>query len=137
MLKKTITYTDYDGNKRTEDFYFNLTQAEIVELNMSPLGGLDYTLKKIINETDTGKIVEMVKNIILMAYGEKSFDGRRFVKKDDDGRPLSRKFEDSPAFSELFIELLGDSKKAADFINAIVPNDTVKQTPATIAAVNN
>lgn len=137
MLKKTITYTDYDGNKRTEDFYFNLTQAEIVELNMSPLGGLDYTLKKIINETDTGKIVEMVKHIILMAYGEKSFDGRRFVKKDDDGRPLARKFEDSPAFSELFIELLGDSQKAADFINAIVPNDAVKQTPATIAAVNN
>ena len=71
MLKKTITYTDYDGNVRTEDFYFNLTKAELIELNMSPMGGLDNTLRKIIKETNTGKIVEMIKHIILMAYGEK------------------------------------------------------------------
>ena len=124
MLKKTITYTDYDGNARTEDFYFNLTQAEIIELNMSPMGGLDNTLRKIIKETNTGKIVEMIKHIILMAYGEKSFDGKKFIKKDPaTGRKLADDFEESPAFSELFMELLGDEKKAAAFINGIIPKD--------------
>ena len=124
MLKKTITYVDYDDNERTEDFYFNLTQAEIIELNLSPMGGLDNTLRKIIKETNTGKIVEMIKHIILMAYGEKSFDGKKFIKKDPvTGRKLSEDFEASPAFSVLFMELLEDEKKAASFINSIIPQD--------------
>ena len=124
MLKKAITYTDYDGVTRTEDFYFNLTQAEIIELNMSPMGGLDNTLRKIIKETNTGKIVEMIKHIILMSYGEKSFDGKKFIKKDPaTGRKLADDFEESPAFPELFMELLGDENKAAAFINGIIPKD--------------
>lgn len=128
MLKKAITYTDYDGKQRTEDFYFNLTQAEIIELNMSPMGGLDNTLRKIIKETNTGKIVEMIKHIILMAYGEKSFDGKKFIKKDPaTGRKLADDFEESPAFSELFMELLGDEKKAAAFINGIIPQSVANK----------
>ncbi len=117
MLKKTMTYVDYDGNERTEDFYFNLTKAEIMEMDLSASGGLDKLITKIVAEQDGAKIVEIFKKIILGAYGEKSLDGKRFVKSPE----LSEAFSQTEAYSDLFMELATNAEKAAEFINGIIP----------------
>lgn len=117
MLKKTITYTDYDGNERTEDFYFNLTKAEIMEMEVSQDGGLAKTLQKIVDEKDNKKIISIFKDLILKAYGEKSIDGKRFVKNDE----LKAAFSQTEAYSELFMELAMDDKAATAFVNGIIP----------------
>ena len=80
MFKKTITYTDYDGNERTEDFYFNLTKAELLDMEMSTEGGLEKMINKIISTKDTVKIIAVFKDLIAKSYGEKSADGKRFIK---------------------------------------------------------
>lgn len=119
MLKKTITYTDWNGEERTEDFYFNLTRVEVVDLEYNSTPGMSLTdfLSTLIRSKDYGKLVETIKTIILMAYGEKSPDGRRFMKSDD----IRRSFEENPAFDELYMSLLSDPEKAAEFISGIVP----------------
>ena len=117
MLKKTITYTDYDGNERVEDFYFNLSKAEVAEMEMSEYGGLSNLLKKIVQEKDTKRIIEMFKDLILRSYGEKSQDGKRFVKNQE----LRDAFSQTEAYSELFMELAGNAEAAAAFVNGITP----------------
>lgn len=117
MLKKTITYTDYDGNKRTEDFYFNLSKAEVAEMEMSTEGGLTKTLEKIVAEQDGKRIIEMFKDLILKAYGEKSLDGKRFIKSKE----LSEAFSQTEAYSELFMELAMNAEASAAFVNGIIP----------------
>ena len=117
MLKRTMTYTDYDGNQRTEDFYFNLSKAEIMEMDLSATGGLDKWISRIVAEQDGKKIVEIFKQIILKAYGEKSLDGKRFVKSPE----ISEAFSQTEAYSDLFVELATDAEKAAEFIKGIVP----------------
>ena len=131
MLKKNIKYVDYDGNDRAEDFYFNLNKAEIVELELGTTGGLTKTLEKIVQEKDNKRIVEYFKAIILKAYGEKSADGRRFLKSQE----LRDSFEQTEAYSELFMELSSNAKAAADFISGIVPKeaaDAAKQATLTV-----
>lgn len=123
MLKKTITYTDYDGNERKEDFYFNLNKAEIIEMELSNDGGLAKFIEKIVAEKDSKKIVEIFKDLILKAYGEKSLDGKRFVKNQE----LRDAFEQTEAFSELFVELSSDAEAAAAFVNGIIPSYASKQ----------
>lgn len=123
MLKRSITYTDYNGVERTEDFYFNLNQAELSEMQLSQNGGMDNLILKIINTSDTAKLIEIFKEIILKSYGEKSNDGKRFIKKDENGHPLYRQFEETEAYSNLFMELATDDKKAAEFVNGILPKD--------------
>jgi hypothetical protein len=118
MLKKTITFTDYDGNKRVEDFYFNLTQAEVSEMELSEIGGLSNFLRKIVAERNNKKIIEMFKDLILRAYGVKSPDGRRFVKNQE----VRDDFSQTEAYSELFMELAGNAEAAAAFVNGITPN---------------
>lgn len=131
MLKKTISYVDYDGNDRTEDFWFNLSKAEIVELQLGITGGLTKTLEKIVQEKDNKRIVEYFKDIILRAYGEKSADGRRFVKSPE----LRDAFMQTEAYSELFMELSGNAKAAAEFINGVIPKELVEATsPTDVAA---
>ncbi len=120
MLKRTMTYVDYDGNQRTEDFYFNLTKAEIMEMDLSASGGLDKWITRIVAEQDGAKIVEIFKKIILKAYGEKSLDGKRFVKSPE----ISEAFSQTEAYSDLFVELATNAEKAAEFINGIVPGET-------------
>ena len=119
MLKKTIAYTDYEGNERKEDFYFNLTKAEILEMELSTTGGLDKLVDKIVKERDGKKIVEIFKEIILKSYGEKSLDGKRFIKNQE----LTEAFMQTEAYSELFVELATNAEVAAEFINGIVPGD--------------
>ena len=117
MLKKTITYTDYDGNERTEDFYFNLTKTEVAEIELSTSGGLVKVLEKIVKEQDSKKVLELLKDIVLRAYGEKSMDGKRFIKNQE----LRDGFTQTEAYSELFIELITNAEMAAAFINGIIP----------------
>ena len=124
MRKETITYTDYDGETRTEDFFFNLNKAEILELELSWDGGMRRMLQKIVNEKDQRRMIEMFKMIIAKAYGEKSMDGKKFVKTDENGRSLFHKnFEPTEAYSDLFIKLSMDEKAASDFINGIIPKN--------------
>ncbi len=124
MLKKTITYIDYDGNERTEDFYFNLSKAEIMEMELSMPGGMAQTLNKIVAAQDGEKIIKIFKEIILKAYGEKSPDGKRFIKSEE----LSAAFSQTEAFSQLFVELATNADAAAQFVNGIIPADTPKIT---------
>lgn len=117
MLKKTITYEDFNGNTVSEDFFFHLSKAELVELELSHKGGLSDSLKKIIESEDGKAIIAEFKNIILTSYGKRSDDGRRFVKN----QTLRDEFESSEAYSTLFMELVTDAEAAADFVNGIIP----------------
>lgn len=123
MLKKTITYTDYDGNERTEDFYFNLSKAELLEMEMSTNGGLEKFCQKIIAEKDTKRMMEMWKDLILKSYGEKSLDGKRFVKNQE----LVDSFTQTEAYSELFMELASNADTAAAFVKGIIPKNLLEQ----------
>lgn len=118
MLKKTITFTDFNGNERTEDFYFNLTKAECMEMELGTAGGMQSMIEKIISEQDNQKMVAIFKDIILRSYGEKSPDGKHFYKSAE----ISAGFASTEAYSELFMELAGNAEAAANFINAVVPD---------------
>lgn len=117
MYSRKIKYTDYNGVEREEDFYFNLNKAEVLEMQMSWDGGLDQMLKRIIAEKDNKRMVEMFKMIILKSYGEKSLDGKRFVKSPE----VVEAFTQTEAYSELFMLLSTDDEAAAEFINGILP----------------
>ena len=117
MIKKTITYTNYNDNERTEDFYFNLNQAEVMELELSTSGGLANMITNIVNAQDAPAIIKIFKELVLKAYGKKSPDGRRFEKSE----ALSNEFSQTEAYSKLFMELATDADKAAEFVNGIVP----------------
>lgn len=117
MLKKTMTYTDFDGNERTETFHFNLTKAEAMEMEMSTNGGMQQMLEKIVAEQDSKRIIEVFKDIILRSYGEKSADGKRFVKNQE----ITDGFSQTEAFSDLFMELATDADAASAFVNGIIP----------------
>lgn len=122
MLKKNIKYTDYDGNERSDDFYFNLNKAEITEMNMSYPGGLEVYVKKITDEQDAPKVMSLFKEIIMKAYGERvGGDAKHFVKRDANGNLLAEKFVQTEAYSELFMELLTVEDAATKFMEAIVP----------------
>lgn len=138
MLKKVIKFTDYNGVEREEPHYFNLTKAEIMEMEMSTSGGFAEMIEKIVAAQDTPSIVRIFKDLILKAYGEKSPDGRQFMKIDENGRPLANNFVQSEAYSVLFMELATDAKAAADFVNGIVPADIAKQAekPALIPSAH-
>lgn len=127
MLKKTVTYTDYNGVERTEDFYFNLTKAEIMEMELGTAGGFAESIQRIVNSQDAPSIINVFKDFVLKAYGEKSLDGKRFMKVDENGTPLSIAFSQTEAYSQIFMELATDADAAAKFINSIMPPDLVEQ----------
>lgn len=117
MLKKTITYKDYNGVERTEDFMFNLTKAEILEMQLTKDGGMDAAIKKIVDAKDAPEIMKVFKDLILRSYGIVSDDGRRFIKSKE----ISDSFAQTEAFSMLFMELATDTDAASAFVNGIVP----------------
>ena len=123
MLKKTIKYEDYNGIEREEDFYFNLTKAELMEMEMSTTGGLAEMIQNIVKAQDAPAIIKVFKDLVLKAYGEKSADGKRFMKVNEAGVPLSIAFSQTEAYSQLFMELATDAEAAANFVNGIVPKD--------------
>ena len=122
MLKKTIEYVDYNGVERKEDFYFNLSKAEVTEMELSVRGGLSAMLEELVKSGDNARIVEIFKDLVLRSYGEKSADGKRFVKSKE----LSEAFSQTEAYSEIFMELALDEKAAAAFVNGILPSHLVK-----------
>ena len=117
MLKKTVTYVDYNGVERTEDFYFNLSKAEVAEMELSVEGGFSKMLEEIVKSNDNVRIVELFKQMVLKEKREKSADGKRFVKSKE----LSEAFSQTEAYSEIFMELALDEKAAAAFVNGIMP----------------
>lgn len=123
MLTKTIKYTDYNGEEREEKFLFNLSKAELMEMELGTTGGMVETLKKIIETKDTPSLVKIFKDLILKSYGEKSADGKRFIKIDNEGNPLSIGFSQTEAYSNLFMELATNSVSAIEFVKGIIPND--------------
>lgn len=126
MLKKQITYTDYNGVERTEDFYFNLNKAELTEMELSTSGGMSTLLTDIVNSQNVEQMVVIFKKIIMKSYGQKSDDGRRFFKSEE----ARNEFEQTEAYSELFVELLTNTDSAVQFINGIMPASFNEVTPA-------
>lgn len=126
MLKKTMTFENYDGVQVTKDFYFNLTKAEIMELEFGTVGGLGETIKKITAANDTPAMIELFKKIILKSYGEKTEDGMRLRKSPE----ISQAFSETEAYSDLFIELATDADAASKFINSVVPKVDTPSIPA-------
>lgn len=119
MHVEEITYVDYDDVERKEKFYFNLTKAELVEMELTTVGGLEKEIRKIVDAKDTPSIVKIFKRLILQSYGEKSDDGRRFIKSEE----LSKAFSETEAYSELFTKLATNAEAAVEFVNGIIPKD--------------
>lgn len=122
MLKKTITYENYDGEKCTEDFYFNLNRSELIELDAELDGGVVGVLKRVINNKDTKELISFLKVLILRSYGEKTLNGKRFVKTPE----MTEAFHQSPAYDELFMNILSDTDSQTTFINGILPQSIVR-----------
>lgn len=116
MHKETITYNDLNGVQRTEDFYFDLSKPEIVKMQASAKGGYDVQLRSIAADLNGAKIMEFFENFISKSYGEKSEDGRRFMKSEE----ISRSFMETPAYEVLFEKLVTNDKYAADFVNTVM-----------------
>lgn len=129
MLKKTITYTDYNGEERTEDFYFNLTRAEVMEMEMSVNGGIAEMIQRVVAAKDGATIINIFKDVIKRSYGKKSLDGRKFEKSEE----IWNEFERTEAYSILFMELATNADEAAKFVEGIVPG--VQKSPL-ISAIN-
>lgn len=117
MIKWPITYTDYNGEEHTEDFYFNLNKAEVMEMNLNANGAYGEYLQRIVDQRDGKSIAEEFKRLITKSYGEKSDDGRRFVKSD----AISDAFMQTEAYSELYIQLATDPDAANKFIEGVLP----------------
>lgn len=118
MLVKKIKYTDYNGVEKEEEFYFNLNKAELMELELGTAGGFGENIKKIVDSKDNAAILNTFKKLVLAAYGVKSEDGKRFIKSDK----LREEFQQTEAYSELFMELATNADAASAFFNGIVPN---------------
>jgi hypothetical protein len=119
MICETIKYTDYDGNDREEQFYFNLNQAECMKLELGTTGGLKKTIERIISEQDTVQIIKLFEEIVLKAYGEKSPDGKYFMKSPE----IYAKFASTEAYSQLFMKLATDAAYATKFMEGVLPKN--------------
>ena len=131
MLKETIKYTDYNGVERTEDFWFHLSKAELMEWEMGTTGGLAEMIKRLVDAQDAPAIIKIFKELVLKAYGQKSPDGKRFIKSEE----LSTEFSQTEAYSQLFMDLATDVDKAAAFVNGIMPSDMVEKAAAASSAI--
>ena len=128
MLKKTITYNDYNEVTHTETYFFNLSKAECMEMEMSTSGGLTEMINKIIETQDVPAIIKIFKDLILKSYGVKSPDGKRFIKSEE----LSTAFAQTEAYSVLFMELATNAEEAAAFVNGIMPSIDKKSNPVVV-----
>lgn len=129
MIKKTITYTDYNGVDRTEDFYFNLTKAELLRMEMGVKGGMTEMMNRMIAAQDAPALIEVFEELIRKAYGVKTPDGKGFVKREEDYEA----FKSTEAYSELFVELISSSEASAEFFNGVIPANLAKQVEEEMA----
>lgn len=123
MLKKEITYTDYNGTKRTETFYFNLSRPELLRMEMTTESSLEEKLKAMVKEKNKVKLYEYFEWLVLKSYGEKSEDGKHFHKSE----ALSKAFSETEAYTELLMELCSGEDKVLDFVNGIMPTPVPKE----------
>ena len=131
MIKKTVTYTDYNGVERTESFYFHFSEAEILDMEMSTEGGFAERVQRIVDAKQQTELLKVIKQFVYDAYGVKSEDGKRFMKNEE----VKAAFIESPAYSEIFMEMLANDKIAAEFVNGVVP-ENMKDKLAELAAKN-
>lgn len=129
MLKRDITYEDFDGNQITETFYFNVSKPELIELEVEVKDGFSAWMQKIIKAEDYQTIIKEFKRLVLFAYGEKSEDGKRFIKSDQ----LREEFSQTNAYNVLFMELAQDDGKASEFVLGIMPKDMAPDIQKQIA----
>lgn len=129
MYKKTITYVDYNGEERTEDFYFNISKAELFDLEFSGQGGFAEYAQRIVDAKDRPALVKAFKEILEMSYGEKDPSGRRFIKSPE----LTKAFMETEAYSNFYVELATDTELAAEFIKGVLPSDLGEATDKVIA----
>lgn len=132
MFKKTVTYTDYNGVERKEDFFFNFSKAELMEMEMGTTGGYAEMIQKIVDAKDAPSITRIFKELVLKSYGVKSDDGKRFIKSQE----LSDAFSQTEAYSQIFMELATDDKAAAEFVNGVVPAELAKQVANQVPGSN-
>lgn len=132
MIKETITFEDYNGVTRTEDFHFNLTKAEVMEMEMSQHGGMAEMIQRIVAEQNAPAIIKIFKELVLKAYGKKSDDGRRFIKNEQ----LREEFSQTEAYSQLFMKLATDADAAAKFVNGIMPADLADAAKGQLPKLN-
>lgn len=126
MIKKTIKYTDYNGVERNEDFWFNLSKAELAEKELTTPGGYSAMLQAVVDAKDQPTIIKIFKEFVLEAYGERTADGKYFMKVDENGHRLSTKFAQTEAYSELFMALATNDELASEFIKGVMPSDISK-----------
>lgn len=123
MFKKTITYTDYDGNERTEDFRFNLSKAEYVMFENSVIGGMSKEIERAMAMQNGPRILEIFKDLVDRSYGVKTADGRRFMKTPE----LLQEFRETEAYVNLFMELVTDPEAGKAFLRGVSPSDMVAE----------
>lgn len=123
MIKKTVTYTDYNGKERTEDFYFDLSEDRIIELSFSKDGGIEEFIQRIIQEKDQQEMIKLFRDFLELTYGEKSDDGKYFVQNEQ----VFAKFKATKAYSKIFMELAFNSDAAAEFINKVIPAEIAEK----------
>jgi len=126
MLVKKVSYTDYKGVKREDELYFNLSKAEVAEMELSHQGGLSAKIERIVATQNGGEIISLFKDLIIRSYGTISDDGKRFIKNDQ----LREEFLQTEAYSELFMELASDADAASAFVNGIIPQVGTKEVTA-------
>ena len=132
MLKKTIEYVDYNGVTRKEDFYFNLTEAELLEMHLVQEGGMEAYINRIMQTQDMRALITVFKELIFKSFGVKSLDGKRFIKSEEQ----SIEFSQTEAYSKLYMELATDDVAAAEFVNGIVPANRKVDTSSVLAEIN-
>ena len=131
MIKKTVTYKDYNDVQRTETFYFHFNEAEILDMEMSVEGGFAERVQRIVDAKEQSALLKVIKNFVLDAYGMKSEDGKRFIKNDE----VKSAFVECPAYSMIFMELVTNDELAAEFVNGVVP-ESMKDRLKAIATKN-
>ena len=136
MIKKTVTYEDFDGNQITEELWFHITKSQMTDMELNTPGGWSGKLEKIGNGASGKEIMDTFKELILLAYGEKTENGRGFIKKRD-GKPIAEEFEQSLAYDALYSELLLNPDEAAKFIQGIWPKDIIEEVQKEIAQSKN
>ena len=121
MYKITESYIDYDGNERKEDFYFNFTEAELAKMELSVTGGLTTIIQRAIDAKDVPSLIKIFEDLISKSYGQKSLDGRRFVKSPE----ILEEFKQTEAYSQIYMRMATDEKAAAEFVNNVMPKKTL------------
>lgn len=133
MIKKTITYKDFNDKERTENFYFHFSQAELLDMEMDVDGGFAERIQKMIDTKDQKELLKIIKKFVYDAYGVKSDDGKRFMKNPE----VKAEFIESPAYSIIFMELVTNDQVAAEFVNGVIPDDMKSQYAAALKKANN